>query len=234
MKLTKILALVLATALLLVGCGDKREDIAGKIDNAPAAAAEPAATEAPLALGSMEGGTYTNPYAGFGCTLGSDWMFYGAEELQELPNSVAEMLEGTDIAEEMADYEQITDMMAENMEQLCNMNLLYQKVSVQDRLVFLSMGEADFIDAMLEEQGDVLLSSYAQMGIDITTMERVTVDFLGEKRSAIYMEGTNQGIPVYFTQIFDYSRGSYSITLTFTSFLEDNSEMMLDLFFPVE
>ncbi len=232
----KQIALLLALALLLCGCG-AAEDVGGQYQtNAPdeqTTQAETTETENPLELGRMEGGTYTNAYAGFGCKLDSTWTFMSAEELQELPEQTKDLLEGTELEQYMENAQQITDMFAENVDLLCEMNVLLQKVSLQDRLAFAVMGEDEIIDMMLRDYKDTLVSSYAQAGMQVSEMKRIPVTFLGEEHSALYTLCTLQDVPVYIVQLFDYTRGNYSVTTTFKSYLEDNTKAIMDLFFEV-
>ena len=226
-----LLALMLVLAVMLAGCAESAEDVAGNV--APNQAATEAAEENPVSLGRMDGGVYTNSYAGFGCTLDDSWTFYSAEELQALPENVNEVLKDTEIGDAMEGVEQITDMMAENMETFSSMNLLYQKMDAQTRLVYGKMSEESIADAMLA-QSDTMIAAYAQAGMDVTSLEKVTVTFLGEERIALRTEGTMQDIPFYMVQVFDYNQGSYSITLTMTSYMEDKTADMLALFYEVE
>ena len=226
-----LLALMLVLAVMLAGCAESAEDVAGNV--APNQAATEAAEENPVSLGRMDGGVYTNSYAGFGCTLDDSWTFYSAEELQALPENVNEVLKDTEIGDAMEGVEQITDMMAENMETFSSMNLLYQKMDAQTRLVYGMMSEESIADAMLA-QSDTMIAAYAQAGMDVTSLEKVTVTVLGEERIALRTEGTMQDIPFYMVQVFDYNQGSYSITLTMTSYMEDKTADMLALFYEVE
>ena len=233
MKKTMRLLLILAlAAALLAGCGAEPENLGGTVTPTASAPTE-VPEEGGVSMGRMEGGVYTNEYAGFACRLSEDWIFYAAEELQDLPDNVAEVLEGSEIGDAMEGVEQITDMMAENMETFSSMNLLYQKMDAQTRLVYGMMSEESIADAMLA-QSDTMIAAYAQAGMDVTSLEKVTVTFLGEERIALRTEGTMQDIPFYMVQVFDYNQGSYSITLTMTSYMEDKTADMLALFYEVE
>lgn len=233
MKNMKWLAVMLVLAVMLAGCSSETaEDVAGNVTPTQAAT-EAAAEENPVSLGRLEGGVYTNDYAGFGCTLDSSWIFYSAEELQELPENVNEALKDTEIGDALEGVEQITDMMAENTDMLCSMNVLYQKMDAQTRLVYAMMSDDAIADAMLT-QSDTMIAAYAQAGMDVTSMEKVTVTFLGDDRVALRTEGTMQDIPFYMIQLFDFDQGSYSITMTFTSYLEDKTADMLALFYEVD
>lgn len=251
--------MVLAMAMAFAACGGKdTEDISEKItpvvsdeqekdntDVTPTEAAkeeEPKATEAPEAteapketgkttsLGRVQGGVYENEYMGISCTLDSGWEFYTAEELQELPQNVEELFAGTEAEDLMSNLQVITDMSAENAEELTSMNIMYQKMSVQERLAFGSMSNEDFVDAMLTAQKDVLIATYAQAGINVQEMYKKTVTFCGEKRDVIYVACDVNGVPYYAIQLFDYSLGDYAVTMTVTSLVEDKTEELMTLF----
>ena len=135
-KCSWLLAVLLATALVLAGCGNKAhigdsvtpiesttgteatETKAPGTDPTETTATEPDPTETeatepeapaefegteqdehPLSLGRLEGGIYTNTYAGFGCELDSSWTFYSAEELQDIPSSVKDAISGSELGD---------------------------------------------------------------------------------------------------------------------------------------
>lgn len=187
----------------------------------------------PVSLGRIEGGVYTNTYAGFGCELDSNWEFYTAEELQELPGNVKDLLADSELGDTVAEMTQISDMKAENMEDLTTINVLYTKLDAQSRLSYLLLSEEDLVDVMLE-QGEMLKSSYAQVGMEVETLEKVTVDFLGEEHFAMRTSGSQSGIPCYMLQLIDYSRGRYGVTTTLCSYMEDKTEELAALFYKVD
>lgn len=250
----RLLMLALAATLLmaLAACGGKPEDVAGTIEPGPSAsAAAPTGVvettspeedetgdeeETPVSLGRMEGGVYTNSYAGFGCELDSNREFYTAEELQELPNNVKELLSDTEAGDLISDLTQIIDMKADNAEDLTSMNVLYTKLDAQERLSYLTLGEEGYLDAALEqpEMMDMMTSSFAQVGIEVDTVEKTEVDFLGEERFAVRTSGHQDDIPWFLLQIFDYSRGRYGVTISFSSYLEDRTQDLAALFYKVD
>lgn len=227
----RVLVLFLILAMLLAGCGDSTPEssVAGTVEPTTEAAAP---AETPVTMGRLEGGTYINDYAGYACELDSNWTFYSAEELQELPDNVKELIADTEMADVIGDVPQFTDMMAENVNEMVTVNALYQKHTMQERLGFAMLTDAELIDGTLEEQ-DVMKEAYAQAGMDVESMERITVTFLGEDREVLRTVGTVAGTPFYMVQIFDYHLGQYSVTLTVNSYLEDKTQQVLDLFYPV-
>lgn len=230
----KWICLLMILSLLLCGCsGQEDAPVSGQVTPqetaAPETPTEPART---ASLGRIEGGVYTNEYVGFGCELDSSWVFYSAEELQELPENVAEILEGTEVGDTMSEITQITDMMAENETELTTMNVLYTKLGVQERLAYAVLSEREILEQVLEQK-DMLISSYAQAGIVVSDMEMVTVTFLGQERSAILTTASVQEIPYYILQLYNYDLGQYGVVTTFSSFLEDNTHSMLELFYAI-
>jgi len=232
----RFFVLLIVLSMLLAGCGGNvtEADVSGKVEPATEPAAEEVpAEETPVTMGRIEGGTYINEYAGYTCSLDSNWIFHSAEELQEIPDNVKELLQGTEVGDQLDTFSQFTDMMAENVNDLVTINVLYQKISLQERLAFAMMSESEIADLALEDQ-DTLITAYAQAGMEVETMEKVTVTFLGEERTCLRTSGMMEDIPFYILQLFDYHLGQYSVTLTVNSYMEDKTVQMLELFQPVE
>lgn len=245
MKRNLAIALFLALCLLLTACGGENADVSGSITPNPEDSAavptgevaqnqevtEPAVPEPEneLSLGRMEGGIYTNTYAGFSCKLDSNWSFLSAKELEQIPSTVSDMVSGSELGDALADVQQFTDMMAENVNDLTNMNVLYQKLGMQERLAYAVLSEEQVVDATLD-QSAMMLEAYAQAGISVTSMEKVTVNFAGRERFALHTTATVQDIPYYMLQFFDFNLGEYAITTTLASYVDDNTEDLLELF----
>ncbi len=210
-NLRNLLILTLCLSLFLCACGGEAPK--GNVSEGNE-----------LALGRMEGGVYTNTYAGLTCTLDESWEFYSAEELQEIPKAVDEMLE-----EDLENFEQIVDMQAENMNLGCVMSMNLTKLDLAGQLVAGNMDDTAIMEELLSQKDD-LVAAYAQMGMEDVAMETKHVTFAGQERVGMMTTCTMQGAPVYIFQLQDYSRGAYGITLTFTSYWEDNTQTMLELF----
>lgn len=229
-----IWALGLLLCLVLSGCGGK-DAVSGTVtpNTAPNDTTAPTVEETPVSLGRLEGGVYTNTYAGYGCELDSSWVYYSAEELQELPENINELLADTELGDSMADTTQIMDMKAENAQDLTTINVLYTKLSLEERLAYMVLSEEAMVDGVLTQK-DTLIQGYSQAGIEVTSMEKVQVTFLGGPHFAIRTESTTQGVPYYILQVFDYTLGRYGVTLTLASYVEDVTQDLLNLFYSVD
>ena len=253
MKKFALVLVLLMIVSMLAGCGSVAKQIVdmveenaavdvrpgGETQTLPAtesAEATEVATEASdenaVSMGRIAGGVYTNQYAGYACELSSDWVFYSAEELQSLPQDVADMIGDSDLLDDEAVLSQFTDMMAESAENLATINVLYQKLSLQERLAYAVMDEKTVLETMLEEK-DTMIQAFANAGIAVDEIKIVTVNFLGEERLALHNVASIDGIPYYTLQIFDFDLGAYGVTLTFASFVEDNTAALAELFYAV-
>ena len=220
------LTLALLMVLSMTACGAKPTPT-----EAPTEA--PTEPENALALGTVENGTYTNTYAGIGCDLDSSWTIYTVDELQELPDVTQQMVEGTELEALMANVTQFTDIFAENVDLLATMNVLFQKLEMSQRLAYAVMDEKAVLEATLTQK-DIMFEAYANAGIYAESMEIVTVTFLGEEHYALRTVAESQGVPYYILQVFDFWLGKYSMTITFSSYVEDTTEDVLALFYAVE
>lgn len=226
MKKWICLFVALVLVLGMTACdAETQEDVAGSVT--------PAETENVVSMGRMEGGTYTNEYVGLAMDLDSSWTYYSAEELQEMPNNVAEILKDSELGDAMDTLNQFTDMMAESVENLASINVLYQKLDLKARLAYAAMSESEIIDGLLSES-DMLISTYAQAGIEVESMEKMDVTFLGENHAALHTAATIQGVNYYILQLCYYNLGGYSVTITFASYVEDTTVELLDLCRPLD
>jgi len=183
-----------------------------------------------VSLGRIQGGVYSNEYAGFACALDSTWEFYSAEELQVLPEDISELMQGTELGENMEQYVQILDMQAECANDLTGMNVLYQKMNLQERLFYTTIDEKELMEYMLTQK-DMLTESYAQAGIIVDSIEPKTVTFLGEERVGLYTKAKCLDVDYYVFQLFHHDLGQYSVSVTVYSFVEDKTEEILELFY---
>ena len=224
----KIISLLLAMALVLslAACGSSAE--APKGDIKPLEDTQPAEEDNSFSLGVMQGGVYENAYAGIACALNENWTYKTAEELQDIQGLTREKLEGTDL--DLSGYNNITDMMAECTDPLASINIQYTAISNQERIAHSLMGEEGLIDATLEQK-DMLVSAYAQAGIDVSAMEKVTVEFCGETHYAVHTTASVQGMDYYILQLFLSDLGPYYLTLTLGAFVEDTTAQLADLFY---
>ena len=235
----RICAFLLVVAMLLAMAGCSSTPPAGTVTKTPNATnaitkptnpTTPQEPEVTVSLGRLEGGTYENDYAHFGCTLDSSWTYYSAEDLQELSELTQDLLQDS----ELPQLAQITDMKAENVEELCSVNILYTRLSLQDMLVFSTFTEEQIVDGTLEQK-DTMIQAYASAGIEDAQLEKVRFQFLGEEHVGIHTSATIEGIPYYITQAFLYNLGGrYYVTVTMASYVEDNTASLLDLFYPIQ
>ena len=87
---------------------------------------------------------------------------------------------------------------------------------------------AGFADLGMKEVEQV----YRSMGITEVVTGREQVLFLDEQCEAIRLGGAYEDVPLYSLQLC-LLRGEYVCVVTFTSYVEDNTEMMMKFFHPL-
>lgn len=213
-KISRFLSVLLPMVLMLAACGNQESALIR------------------ASLGTIEGNTYINSYAGFGCTLDDSWIISSAESLQDLPEDLPQRLETAEPQETVSDFPRIADMTAEKIGQPLSMNVLYTELSAADRKSLLQMDDSAVADRLMQDK-DRILDSYRQTGIGISSMEKVKVNFLGEKRTALLSKMDVGSINLYILKLSEpCPRGKYAVTLTLTAPSQEEAEQLLELFYP--
>ncbi len=252
-KIRLLLALLLLFVLLLSGCGGEEPKKSSIVpaatespaaepssepgpasESAPAEEGETAEAERQLSMGQFSGSTYINSYAGFGCTLDGSWQHSLAEVVVKIngayfpvPN---EKLEQTLDEEGMAN---VAVLSGYNRDSSDFIQLVYQKLSPEDIQAYASMNEEEAIDFVIYLMDDPSTLADGLKTV-VTKVEKTTVNFLGQEHYAIKYYMKEDDVDVYMVQLIDHSRGSYAVTLSLGTYVEDNTQAVADLFFPLE
>ncbi len=249
-RMRTMLIITLALMLLLNGCAafgstagseDSGKETgmlqeSDKGTTAPQETTEPEETTPPekeISLGKWEGTTYTNRYIGGGFELDSAWSIRTAEELQAITGAVKDVYSETEFDALFESAQQVMDMQVENTAELVSMNLLYEKLTPAQKLSFLFATEEKLVDATLATK-DSMIAAYEQAGIMDAQMEKVTVTFMGEQRTAIRTTAKISGVDYYILQFFDYNNGDYYTCLSLASYVTDKTTELMDLWFKVD
>lgn len=231
----RLICALLALIMVLALCGcSKGEDAPsattlGEADEG-SGNQEPETRE--VTLGELRDGVYYNAYAGFTITLDENWEHYTAEQLQDISDLTQEALQDSAMGEQLAEYEQITDLMAECKSDSTGVNVLYTRLDVTERAAYALLSEEQQVDSTLDQK-ELLIQTYADAGIAVESMEKKQVTFLGEEHFAVYTVASIEGTPYYILRLFRYNLGGpYYVTLTLGSFVEDKTAELLDLFAP--
>ena len=228
-KISLFLTLLLLSALLLSGCGGREPEKSSIVpvatetpaaesvsepspasETAPAEEGETAEAERQLSLGQFSGSTYTNSYAGFGCTLDGSWTFADAQQLQDLSDIASQLIDEADAEGvlDSANISTLTDMYAESADLFSSVNVVYSKMALSERLLYLTMDEEQMLDTAMG-QVDQLVSVYESAGMSVSSVEKVKVNFLGEEHYGMKTVYDTQGVTCYMLQLFDPFKGSY-------------------------
>ena len=247
MKLTKLVALILVLALVLpmtlTACEERPQPLPTQTPTeGPGQEPTQDPTQDPtqgndeekyLSLGKIENGVYTNDYIGIGWNFDDSWSVKGAQELQELPDTIKDMMSGSQLGEALDSYENIIDMQGENVANLQVINVVYTKLKLSDRLLYATMTSEQIVDSVLAQK-DLLIEAYRQVGINVQSMEKMQVTYLGEEAWAIYTVSEVSGVAYFMLQVYNYHLGAYGYTLTASSYMEDNTQWILGMVYPLK
>ena len=187
------------------------------------AAISPAArAEDNFGTGTIEDNVYWNETMKIGCALDETWYFYSEEEIMEANGLTADMLEGK-IAEMIENGGAITDMFAQNLETGATLNVVFERVSLANSLLY---NEKNYIEASIP----TVEEAFAQMGIEDMAFTVQEAEFLGETHTILQITGLYSGVPVY-EQVAVVKDGRNFIVVTVFSVLEGEAEEVLSCFF---
>ena len=95
------------------------------------------------------------------------------------------------------------------------------------------MTAEQIVDSVLAQK-DMLIEAYRQVGINVQSIGKKTVTYLGKETWAVYTVSEVSGVPYYMLQVYDYHLGAYGYTLTASSYLEDSTQQVLDMVYPLD
>lgn len=187
------------------------------------AAISPAAmAEDSFGTGTIQDNVYWNETMKIGCALDETWYFYSEEEIMEANGTTAEVLEG-EIAEMIENGGAITDMFAQNLETGATLNVVFERVSLANSLLY---NEKNYIEASIPTVED----AFAQLGIENVELTIQDMEFMGETHCAVLITGLYSDVPVY-EQVAVVKDGRNFIVVTIFSVLEGEAEEVLSCFF---
>ncbi len=233
-NITALLAALLLT-FALTACGSQNNSqaggnvIPGTSDNAGGQVQTPApsaADDAAATLGSVNGGTYTNSFAGISCTLDDSWLFYTDEQIAELNGFVVDGTDNEELKKRLEESSSIQDMYVSSTDGLMTMNVTFVNMGLMGKTV-----TPQDVAELSAEQIPAALESY---GLSDVTAKVTAVDFAGQKNvPAVAVSGTMQDVPMY-ELVVCLKAGNYSFTVTLCSFTEDMTADMAALFSAAE
>ena len=187
------------------------------------AAISPAArAEDNFGTGTIQDNVYWNETMKIGCALDETWYFYSEEEIMEANGTTAEVLEG-EIAEMIENGGTLTDMFAQNLETGATVNVVFERVSLANSLLYNEKNYIEASTATVEE-------AFAQMGIEDVAYTIQEAEFMGQTHMILQITGLYSGVPVY-EQVAVVPDGRNFTVVSAFSMLEGEAEEVLSCFF---
>lgn len=230
-KTATMLMAIWMLALMLTACGQQApEQTGGSVK--PGAAQDQSVTgqvdasqpdEEELEMGSVNGGTYTNAFAGIGCTLDETWVFYTKEQIAELNGFLTDGTSDEDMKKLMENSQSVQDMYASSTDGLMTINVVFQNMGL---LLGTTMSAQEYAELHVTQIPDAM----AAYGFEDVAASVTTAELAGEERPAIALTATIQDIPVY-ELIVCLRQGNYIYCVTLCSYTEDVTAQMAELFY---
>ena len=216
----KLFAMLMALTILMTmaACGQQTTDEAGGTVDPGAVEDQgtsgqvdmPADDAGTPELGSVNGGTYTNEFAGIGCTLDETWTFYTEAQIAE-------------ISQLMEENQSVYDMYASSTDGLMTMNVVFQNMGL---LFGTTMSAQDYVELSAEQLPDAM----GTYGFEDVTASVTTAEFAGAECPAIAITATVQDTPMYELLVC-MKEGNYIYCVTLCSYTEDVTAQMAALFY---
>lgn len=187
------------------------------------AAISPAAmAEDSFGTGTIQDNVYWNEIMKIGCALDETWYFYSEEEIMEANGTTAEVLEG-EIAEMIENGGTLTDMFAQNLETGATVNVVFERMSLANSLLYNEKSYIEASTATLEE-------ALTQLGIEDVAYTIQEAEFMGQTHMILQITGLYSGVPVY-EQVAVVKDGRNFTVVSAFSMLEGEAEEVLSCFF---
>ena len=230
-KTAAMLMAIWMLALMLTACGQQApEQTGGSVK--PGAAQDQSVTgqvdasqpdEEELEMGSVNGGTYTNAFAGIGCALDETWVFYTKAQIAELNGFLTDGTSDEDMKKLMENSQSVQDMYASSTDGLMTINVVFQNMGL---LLGTTMSAQEYAELHVTQIPDAM----AAYGFEDVAASVTTAELAGEERPAIALTATIQDIPVY-ELIVCLRQGNYIYCVTLCSYTEDVTAQMAELFY---
>ena len=190
-KTAAMLMAIWMLALMLTACGQQApEQTGGSVK--PGAAQDQSVTgqvdasqpdEEELEMGSVNGGTYTNAFAGIGCALDETWVFYTKEQIAELNGFLTDGTSDEDMKKLMENSQSVQDMYASSTDGLMTINVVFQNMGL---LLGTTMSAQEYAELHVTQIPDAM----AAYGFEDVAASVTTAELAGEQRPAIALTAT--------------------------------------------
>lgn len=229
----KLFAMLMALTILMTmaACGQQTTDEAGGTVD-PGAVADrdtsgqvdmPADDAGTPELGSVNGGTYTNEFAGIGCTLDETWVFYTEEQIAEINGFLTDGTSDEDMKKLMEENQSVQDMYATSTDGLMTMNVVFQNMGL---LFGTTMSAQEYAELSAQQLPDAMTT----YGFENVTAAVTTAEFAGTECPAVALTATVQDTPMY-ELVICLKQGNYIYCVTLCSYTEDVTAQMAELFY---
>lgn len=224
----KILSALIICAMMLAlsSCGTTDSDVKGELNTGAVdttAETTAAETEDSYEINLAKENTYENKYFGFGVKLSDEWTFSTEEEILQMNQLTADMLDD------------------EMKKQLENANLLYEMQALKDSGIenmginIENLGPMALLyseEEYIKNQEAELKKALEQIGYTNVTITVKEIEFVGEKHFAAEITGIYQDDISFSEELITVKHGTRFANISIFTF-NDNLDQIISYFYAV-
>lgn len=226
----KILALILALVTLFSLCAcdgtPSEEDIRGEqIENKGSSESDEIIGESEFSLGSAKGTAYESKFIGIGCKFPEGWSFYDEEQMKELNELSADLLDD-EALKALKNATVVQDMFAISADTFSNMNVTLEKV---DPLQLATLNVAKNFEA----SAPTLIKTFTNAGINDVDYKIGSVTIDGKTFTTLEIKA-NAIITTMYQTLIGIKCNGYFATVTVTSNKKNTVKDLMECFYLVK
>ena len=253
MKIKKLLVLFITLSMLVsvVACGTSEDDdVRGQINNGSSSqetessenseientevdtsteeteSTETTENESPsLSLNNAKGSTYESNFIGIGWNLPEGWTFFDEEQLKQVNNITADLIDDEQIQAALESASLICDMYAMNSSTGDTINIQLEKLSGLATLYDAS----SYVDASISS----LPSAMQSAGYTNVTIDKITITAAGKELPGLAISASYAGITIY-EKLACIKVDNYMVCITTASATESTLDAIFANFYSLK
>ena len=197
--------------LSLAACGSSSDNTSTDT-NTDTTVTDPAEEELVYERGTVTDNTFSSAFLGASLTLDDSWLFFDDAQLAELAGLVQDSFEDEELRKQLDEGASVYEMYALHQNDNASVNITVQNT---ESSISSILSEDQYADLCVEQLPEIMASA----GINVDSIEKISLDFAGTAHPALSISATVNNSPLYET-IALVKQGSYIFSITCASYTD--------------